>query len=77
MRTSLNAIAPTLLSRLQSRRDANQQRQALSRELAAYDTPSARLELDEIIARHTAEEARLVTDLLRQHDTDRLVRQGR
>ena len=77
MRNSVTAFAPTFVSRLQSRRDAHQQRQSLARELAAFNTPSERLELDEIVARHSAEEARLVEQLLRQQDADRLMRQER
>jgi hypothetical protein len=72
MRTFLTAF----VSRLQSRRAAHEQRQSLSRELAAFNTPTARLELDEIIARHSTEEARLVTELLRQHDAVHLMRQS-
>jgi hypothetical protein len=77
MRNSLTTLAPTFVSRLQSRRDAHQQRQSLSRELAAFSSPSDRLELDAIIARHTAEDARLVQELLRQRDNDHLMRQSR
>jgi hypothetical protein len=77
MRNSLTTIAPTLVSRLQSRRHAHQQRQLLRRELAAFDSPADRRELDEIVARHSEEEARLVRELLRQQDTDRLLRQSR
>ena len=77
MRNSLTTFAPTFVSRLQSRRDAHQQRQSLSRELAAFTNPADRLELDEIVARHSAEEARLVKELLRQQDADHLIRQGR
>lgn len=77
MRNSLTAFASTFGSRLQSRRDAHQQRQSLARELAAFNTPSARLELEEIIARHSVEQARLVRDLLHQQDVVRLMSQGR
>jgi hypothetical protein len=77
MRTSLTAFAPTFASRLQSRRAAHEQRQSLSRELAAFNTPSSRLELDENVARHSVEEARPVKDLLRQHDVAHLMRQSR
>jgi hypothetical protein len=76
MRNALTALAPTFVSRVQSRREAHQQRQTLARELAAYNTPSARLELDQIMARHTADETRLVRQLLRQQDVNHLLRQG-
>jgi hypothetical protein len=77
MRTSLTALAPTFVSRLHSRRAAHEQSQSLSRELAAFNTPSSRLELDEIVARHSAEEAHLVKELLSQQDADQLMRQSR
>jgi hypothetical protein len=76
MRNTLTNIAPTFVSRVQARREARQQRHTLARELASFSTPSERLELDEIIARHTADETRLVQQLLRQQDADRLL-QGR
>jgi hypothetical protein len=78
MRNTLTTVAPTtLVSRARARREARQQRQALARELAAFTTPSERLELDEIMARHTADETALVQQLLRQQDASRLLRQGR
>jgi hypothetical protein len=77
MRNSLTTFAPALVSRLHSRHDAHQQRQSLSRELAAFSTPSDRLELDAILARHSDEDARLVMELLAQQDNQRLMRQSR
>jgi hypothetical protein len=40
-------------------------------------TKDQRLELDEIVARHSAEQARLVKELLSQQDADQLMRQSR
>jgi hypothetical protein len=77
MRNTLTALAPTFVSRVRSRREAHQQHQTLARELAAFTTPSERLELDEIMARHTADETRLVQQLLRQQDVNHLLRQRR
>jgi len=76
MRNTLTTVAPTFASRIQARRAARQQRQTLARELAAFNTPSERLELDEIMARHTADETRLVQQLLRQQDASQLLRQA-
>jgi hypothetical protein len=77
MRHSLTALAPTFVARLQSRREAHLQRQSLSRELAAFSTPSDRLELDEILARHSDGDTRLVRQLLRQQDNAHLMAQSR
>jgi hypothetical protein len=77
MRNTLTALAPTFASRVQSRREAHRERQTLARELAAFTTPAERLELDEIMARHTDDETRLVQQLLRQQDVNHLMRQGR
>jgi hypothetical protein len=77
MRNSLTAFAPTFVSRLQSHRDAQKRRQSLRRELAAFNTPAERLELDEILARHNTEEARLMKELLRRQDADHLMRPSR
>jgi hypothetical protein len=77
MRTSLTAIAPTLAARLHTRREMHQQRRALARELAAFITPADRLELDEIVARHSADETRLVRELLRRQDSGAMLRRSR
>jgi hypothetical protein len=76
MTNTRTALAPSLLTRLQSRREARKQTRQLARELADYDTLSARLELDMIIARHSAAEAEQVVRLLQQQDVARLTRRG-
>lgn len=51
-------------SALRARSAAHQRRLQLERELASYDTPSARYELDAILSRHTAEQTREVDAIL-------------
>ena len=46
------------------------------RELAGYDTPSARRELDAILARHTAEEIAPIERILSQQSVGRTRRAG-
>jgi hypothetical protein len=57
----------TLHSTLAQRRSARREHLRLQRELAAYDTPSARADLNATLARHTPEQAepvqRILTDL--------------
>ncbi|GLY95247.1 hypothetical protein [Actinoplanes sp. NBRC 103695] len=43
----------------------------LSTELAAFQSPAERAELDELIARHSAEETRLIRAILDQQDYER------
>ncbi|MEP7054829.1 MAG: hypothetical protein ABI912_06235 [Actinomycetota bacterium] len=72
---------PTKLSivrgRLRERREAHQRRLRLERELAVYDSPSDRHELDAILSRHTAEQTLEIDRILarqavrRQHDHTR------
>lgn len=47
-----------ITSTMTARRAARAERRRIERELATYDTPAARLEIQEIFARHEGEEAR-------------------
>lgn len=60
-------------SRLRERRAAHLSRLRLERELAVYDSPSDRGELDAILARHTAEQTREIDQIL----TKQAIRQQR
>lgn len=46
----------TVREQLRAHRAAHLRQVRLERELAGYDTPSARYELDAILSRHTAEQ---------------------
>ena len=67
----------TLLGRLADVLDARRRDRGLQRELAGFDTPAARLELDAVLARHRDEDADPVRAILRAQDAARLVRGGR
>jgi hypothetical protein len=56
---------------LAERRTARTHRRRLERELAAYRTPAERLELDEVLARHSADETREVRRILAGQDLSR------
>ncbi|MEV6493853.1 hypothetical protein AB0M20_35315 [Actinoplanes sp. NPDC051633] len=43
----------------------------LAKELAAFQTPAERAELDELIGRHSADETRLIRGILQQQDFER------
>lgn len=49
-----------LLARLRATLGARGDRRQLERELASYDTPAARLELDAVLSRHTPEQRRQI-----------------
>ena len=57
-----------------TRRAARRGRLNLERQLAAYDTPAARLEIETIVARHDAEESREVRDILNRQAAQKLLR---
>ncbi|CCH28782.1 hypothetical protein ABZ816_27660 [Actinosynnema sp. NPDC047251] len=57
-----------------TRRDLRRRTAELSRELAAYDSPSDRLDLEATIARHPESETREVEAILRLHTTYRFSR---
>ncbi|MEO6712940.1 MAG: hypothetical protein ABIM89_05865 [Mycobacteriales bacterium] len=50
--------------RLRARRAAHQRQVRLERELAGYDTPAARHELDAILSRYPAEQTREIERIL-------------
>jgi len=61
-------------SELATRRAARRDRLTLERQLAAYDTPAARLEIETIVARHDPEETRELRKILTRQASDNLVR---
>lgn len=65
----------TIRTYFATRRDLRRRHAALSRELASYDTPSARMDLEAILARHSAHEARELEAILRRHAQNRLIRE--
>ena len=66
----------SLRSTLADRRSAHRARTRLERELAGYDTPSARRELDAILARHTAEEIAPIEKILSRQSVGHTRRAG-
>jgi hypothetical protein len=66
----------TLRSSLADRRSAHRARSRLERELAGYDTPSARRELDAVLARHTAEETAPIEKILSRQPVGHTRRAG-
>ena len=58
------ATLATMRQRRSQYRTARMKRLQLERELAAYSTPSDRLELDAILSRYTEEETREINDIL-------------
>jgi hypothetical protein len=54
----------TLRTQLAERRVIRQRNKRLEEELASYNTPAERLELDAILSRHTAEEIEELESLL-------------
>jgi hypothetical protein len=63
--------ARTALANRRSERIAHRQ---LSEELAAFQTPSERAELDQLLGRHSAEETREIREILNRQDYERLRR---
>ncbi len=49
-----------------TRRQIRKREADLNRELAAYDTPSARMDMEAILARHSSHEAREIEAILRR-----------
>jgi hypothetical protein len=56
---------------LESRRTERVARRRLSEELAGFQTPAERTELDHMLGRHTAEETREIREILNQQDYER------
>ena len=63
IRTARTALANYRTERIAHRR--------LAAELAEYQTPAERTELDEVLARHTAEETREIRAILDRQDAER------
>ncbi len=59
----------SLRTSLAQRRDARAKRRRLARELASYRTPAERLELDQVLGRHSAEEAAEINAILNRQAT--------
>ncbi|MEV7624642.1 hypothetical protein [Actinoplanes sp. NPDC089786] len=60
-------IRTALVQRAVERREIRK----LSAELAAFQSPAERAELDELIARHSSEETRVIRAILDQQDYER------
>jgi hypothetical protein len=58
---------------LATRRAARRERLKLEHELAAFDTPAARLEIETIVARHDPEETRQIRAILKRQASDNLM----
>jgi len=56
---------------LENRRAERSARRRLSEELAAYQTPSERAELDHMLGRYSAEETREIREILNRQDYER------
>ncbi|MGZ4596683.1 MAG: hypothetical protein ACXV4A_00775 [Actinomycetes bacterium] len=63
----------TLRSSLAQRRSERREQQQLERELATYNTPADRLELDLLLERHTADETAQIKRILDRQAAARLV----
>lgn len=62
----------TIRTRMAHRRAQRRDRLELERQLAAYDTPSARLEIEAILERHSPEQTRELRAALRRHRSRRV-----
>jgi hypothetical protein len=70
MMSTLQAIR----TELATRRAARRERLKLAKELAAYDTPAARVEIETIVARHDPEETRQIRQILTRQAAKELMR---
>ena len=61
------AFASRIRTAIEERREIRK----LSAELAAFQSPAERAELDHLIARHSTEETRLIRAILDQQDYER------
>jgi hypothetical protein len=57
-----------------NRRNVRNGRKELERQLAAYDTPAARLEIETVLDRHDPDETREIRSILRRQAADRIAR---
>ena len=60
-----------LRSTLAHRRTERVAHRRLAAELAAFQTPAERAELDEMLARYSAEDTRLIREILERQDYER------
>jgi hypothetical protein len=72
-------IAMPLSTRIRAARTALANRRTeriahrnLARELAAFQTPSERAEIDQFLSRHSAEETREIREILNRQDYERM-----
>ena len=56
---------------LGNRRTERVARRRLSAELASYQTPTQRIELDEVLSRYSVEETREIREILNRQDYER------
>jgi len=63
------ATVSSLRSSLAHRRAAGAERRRLAREVACYQTPAERLELDLVLGRHSAEETAEIDAILSRQTT--------
>jgi hypothetical protein len=66
----------TLRTSLSSRRAARRSRQSLERQLASYNTPSDRLDLEAILDRHDSDDAARIKAILHSQSMERIIRTG-
>ncbi|MFD9736202.1 hypothetical protein [Umezawaea sp. NPDC059074] len=74
--THPTATIRTLRATLSSRRAARRRRQSLERQLASYTTPSERLDLDAILARHDSKDTAEIKAILHSQSMERIIRTG-
>lgn len=75
--TARTSTARTLRNRLAERREMRRTRLTLERELANYDSPTSRQELEVILARHELVETAGVARVPRRRSRGQLVHVGR
>ncbi|MBB5808286.1 hypothetical protein F4560_008054 [Saccharothrix ecbatanensis] len=64
----------TVRTYLVTRRQIRKREADLNRELADYNTPSARMDMEAILARHPSHEAREIEAILRRHALSGMLR---
>jgi hypothetical protein len=65
------AFAKRIRTAIAHRAVERRQYRLLAKELAAFQSPAERAELEELIGRHSAEETRLIRGILQQQDFER------
>ncbi len=76
MSPAVSSTLTSVRSALAQRRATHRARVQLERELASYDTPSGRRELDAILARHTAAEIAPIERIITRQSLARTRRAG-